>query len=275
MKVVVAADHSLQALAACFTAAFDGYIAGSFVLDAATLPRFLLRQGADLALSRCVADDAGELLGVCFVADFAGRRRIGGMGVVPKARGTGAARLLLARVIDDARAAGRDTLELEVVLENTPAVRLYRAHGFVDGAPLWGYSRAPGAPVAAEEVPKRIGMRRASRWLLGRGLPDLPYQVSGHALATPDPAPTLWRIGRAMILFVETAPKELLIAILNDLDPRQHDARRLLAAVIAAYPAHSIVVPPLMRAEVATAAFEAMGFVPSPLHQLQMRLALR
>ncbi|HEY0856493.1 MAG TPA: GNAT family N-acetyltransferase [Albitalea sp.] len=274
MKVVPADGYGAQALSTCFSAAFEGYIAGSMVMAAADLTRFLDRQGADLGLSRCVVDDDGELLGLCFVGAFDGRRRIGGMGMLPRARGSGAAGLLLRRVIGEARSAGCSALELEVFAQNTPAVRLYRSHGFVEIAPLWGYERVAGAPVAAGTVPKRIGRRRAGGWLLARGRADLPYQVSGHALAHADPSATLWRIGRAVMLFSEVAPGRLMIGLLNDLDPAQHDASRLLAALIEAHPGHTIKVPQLMRDEVAGAALRAMGFVPMALHQLQMRLAL-
>lgn len=275
MKIVPASGFGAGALAACFSAAFDGYLAGSIVMDAATLPRFIARQGADLSLSRCVVDSTGALAGLCFVGEFARRRRIGGMGVVAGARGTGAAGLLLRQVIDEARTDGLDAVELEVFARNEPAVRLYRAHGFAELAPLWGFERAPGAAPPAEVAPKRIAARRAGRWLRARGHPDLPYQVSGHALVHADPASTLWRIGRGLIQFAELAPQRLSIGLLNDLDPAQHDARRLLGALIAAHPAHTLRVPQLMRDDVAGAALRAMGFQPLPLHQLQMRSALR
>ncbi|HEY0857902.1 MAG TPA: GNAT family N-acetyltransferase, partial [Albitalea sp.] len=199
----------------------------------------------------------------------------GGMGLLPRARGTGAAGLLLRRVIDDARTDGLEAVELEVFAQNTPAVRLYRAHGFAELAPLWGFERAPGAAASAGVAPRRITPHRASRWLQARGHPDLPYQVSGHALAHADPASVLWRSGRALMQFAEVAPQRLSIGLLNDLDPAQHDARHLLAALIDAHPAHAVRVPQLMRDDVAGAALRALGFLPLPLHQLQMRLPLR
>ena len=143
------------------------------------------------------------------------------------------------------------------------------------GAPLWGFARAPGEPVVAEVAPKRIDAAASQSLAAGRAAARPALPGVGHALATPDPAPTLWRIRSR-----DGAVRRVGAEGGSDRDPQrprpaQHDARRLLAAVLAAYPAHSIFVPPMMRAEVATAAFEAMGFVQSPLHQLQMRLALR
>jgi GNAT superfamily N-acetyltransferase len=275
MRIVAAADFEAGALAACFTAAFDGYLAGSFVMDAASLPRFLARQGADPALSRCVVDDAGALLGLCFVGEFARRRRVGGMGLLPAARGTGAARGLLRQVVDEARDAGCDAVELEVFAQNEPAARLYRSEGFVELAPLWGFERAPAPlPVAADVEPQPVDIDGAARWLVRHGHPDLPYQVSGHALARSDPASTLWRTGQGLMQFAPAGPDRLAVGLLNDLHPSQQDAGRLLAALIARHPGHTIRAPQLMREDVAGRAFRQLGFVPLPLHQLQMRKVL-
>lgn len=278
MRIVATADFDMAALAACFTAAFDGYLAGSFVMDEAALPRFLARQGADPALGRCVVDDAGALLGLCFVGEFAGRRRVGGMGLLPGARGTGAARRLLREVVGEAREAGCDAVELEVFAQNEPALRLYRSEGFVELAPLWGFERAPGPTATAEEdgiepVPMRVD--QAARWLIASGHPDLPYQVSGHALANADPAATtLWRIGQALMQFAETAPDRLSVGLLNDLDVHQLDAQRLLRTLATRHPSHTIRAPQLMRDDVAGQAFRQQGFEQLPLHQLQMRKVL-
>lgn len=276
MRVVPATGFTADALAACFTEAFENYLIGSMVLDAATLPRFLARQGAELSLSRCVVDDAGALLGLCFVGAFGDRRRrVGGMGLRPAARGTGAARRLLRQVVDDAREAGCDAVELEVFAQNEPAVRLYRSEGFDELAPLWGFERAPGAADGGADTPKRIGLRCAGRWLLGRGHPDLPYQVSGHAVAGMDAATTTaWRLGRGLLMFTEPAADRIGVAVLNDLDPAQRDAERLLRALVARFPRHTIRVPQLVREDVAGGALRAAGFVALPLHQLQMRKCL-
>lgn len=57
----------------------------------------------------------------------------------------GVARLLLARIIDQARAEGIDRLNLETgrVPAFEPALALYRAHGFVDGPAFGDYAPNP------------------------------------------------------------------------------------------------------------------------------------
>lgn len=280
MNVVPAAGFSHDALAECFTLSFDGYIAGSMKLDAAMLPRFLARQGADLALSRCVTID-GVLMGLGFIGAYAGRRRVGGMGVRPEARGTGAARMLMARLIDDAKAAGADALELEVFSQNLRAVRLYRSLGFAEGVALRGFSREAGAPVPQLPAllregapPQPVSLADAAEWLMAHGRADLPYQASAHALRHVDASARAWRLGSALLVFSVGGPELVTIQVLFDADPRQLDAQRLLAALVQAHASHAMRVPQLMREDCAGQALRNTGFKPLDLHQIQMRLAL-
>lgn len=269
LQVVEAAEWSAGNLAACFSESFDGYLAGSFVMDAAALTHFLARQGAELALSRAVVRD-GALAGIAFVGPCAGRRRIGGMGVRREARGSGASRLLLQRVIDDAKQAGVPAVELEVFVQNTPAVRLYRAMGFAEGAPLWGFERAP-VEVEPAAPPREVTIEDAADWLDAQRRDDLPYQVSAAALRGFDPAASkAWRLGSALMVWREAAPQVVTVQILFDADPRQRDALALLQAL----PRCTVRVPQLMRDDVAGWALREAGFATLPLHQMQMHLPL-
>jgi GNAT superfamily N-acetyltransferase len=272
LQVVDAGTFDADALAACFTAAFDGYIAGSFTMDAAALPRFMKRQGADLALCRAVIRD-GALAGVAFVGAFGGRRRLCAMGLVREARRTGASRVLLQRVIAEARQARVASLELEVFVQNTPAVRLYRSAGFVDGPALWGFMRPAGGDVpASDDAPEVVSLAQAAGWLLAFGPDDLPYQVSGHAVRGGDPTLQARRLGEALLVFYEAPERRLVVSVLADADRAQADAARLLRWLVARHPGHAVHVPPLMRDDVAARALRATGFEALPLHQMQMRL---
>jgi ribosomal protein S18 acetylase RimI-like enzyme len=281
LQIARATEWPYDALAECFTAAFEGYIAGSITLSALTLPRFLERQGADLSLSRCVVSH-GELVGICFIGQYAQRRRIGGMGLRPQARGTGASRQLLSHVIDEARRDGMAAVELEVFVQNAPAVALYRSAGFVDGPALWGFSGEPFLRVEHEHERQReqaaspdiVTASQAADWLLTHGRDDLPYQASGHALHHADPAAIFWRLGQALMVFSEPANQQFIVPLLFDADLVQQDAQRLLDVLLQRHPRHSVRVPQLMRDDCAAQAFRRAGFTPLPIHQVQMRLAL-
>ena len=274
LGITRAADWSAEALAACFTAAFDGYLAGSFVMTPAVLPQRLARWGSELALSRCVVRD-GALMGFVFIGKHAGRRRVGAMGLRPEVRGSGASRLLLRTAVDEARQAGADALDLEVFAQNTPALRLYRSFGFVEGPALWGFVREPGGVMAGTPIaPRTVNIAGAADWLAVHGLDDMPYQVGAESLRHVDAGARAWQIGTALIVFNETPDGSLVMPLLFDADPAQHDASRLLHALLAAFPRHTVRVPQLMRDDVAGRALREAGFTPLPLHQLQMRLPL-
>jgi len=91
-------------------------------------------EGADagLAICRAVADEA-EL--ITLAIRLAHRRR-------------GAARRLLAAVIDHIRAAGAKTLFLEVATDNPAALRLYETTGFRTAGSRPAYFRRGGGPAA-------------------------------------------------------------------------------------------------------------------------------
>lgn len=279
IQVVPASNFDDAALAACFTAAFDGYLAGAITMDAAALPRFLRRQGAERALSRVVVRD-GVPSGVAFVGEYPGpaagpmRRRLCAMGVRPGARGSGASRALLRRVIDEARDAAAQALELEVFVQNEPAVRLYRSAGFIDGPPLWGFARAPGDADAPDAAPQAVGLVEAAAWLRAHGPADLPYQVSASALPAMDPPPTAWRLGTALLAFTRPAEQRLQINALVDAQASQRDALGLVRTLVARHRGHAIHVPQLMRDDVAAQALRDAGFETLALHQMQMRLPL-
>jgi GNAT superfamily N-acetyltransferase len=272
LAVGPALDWSADALAACFTEAFDGYLAGSFTMTAQALPLRLARWGVDLALSRCVVVD-GALRGFVFVGKHGGCRRVGAMGVSPAARGSGASRALLQQVIAEARAAGARALELEVFAQNTPALRLYRSFGFADGAPLWGFVREPAEVNVTPAAARTLTIAQAADWLVAHGPAELPYQQGGASLRHVDPAAPAWQIGTALLVF-QAQPVSVTVLALVDADPAQHDARRLIDAMLAAHPNHTVQVPQLMRDDVAARALREAGFTPLPLHQLQMRLPL-
>lgn len=266
---------------AAFSAAFADYLIGPFTLTLAQWPAFLARQGVDFGLSRGALID-GELRAFALVAARPARRRwrLGTMGAVPAARGSGAAQVLLADFIERGRAAGVDTLELEVFAANERARRLYERHGFEAVHLLHGYERAPGGGEAAPDAIEPLSLAQAWQWLdeADATLPDLPLQVTRPVLqvaaaAAPVDAPLhACRHGDALLVFAEQpATHTLVVHSLIDRDPAQPGAYALATALATHFPGHMLRVPALQRPDLGGEALLRAGFVRQPLHQCLMR----
>jgi len=261
-------------LHAAFGAAFADYLIGPFTIALAQWPQFLARQGVDLTLSRAVCDAAGDVLAFALVAPRRRRWRLATMGAVPAARGGGTAPRLLDDFIGRAREAGLGEVELEVFAQNERALRLYESRGFAARHELHGWQAPPpgGEMTALPAGIERAGRDEAFAWI--DALPfigELPLQVTPVALAASPVPLQAFRLGRAQLLFAETAPGVLTISSLIDTSPAQADALALVRALRAAHPVHRSVVPALQRLDVGGQALRDAGFERQPLHQLLMR----
>ena len=284
LTLVPAPDLAPADWHAAFTAAFADYLIGPFNLTLAQWPGFLARQGVDLTLSRAAVVD-GLLVAFALVAPRLerGRWRLGTMGALPAARGTGAAPALLDDFIARAHDAGVSTLELEVFAANERALRLYQGRGFEIVHPLRGYERAPGPAASKAPSVQPVKLDDAWQWLaaVDARIADLPLQVTPQVLrvaaaAAPADAPLqAWRHGEAQLVFSEQpAQRAVTVNSLIDLDPAQAGAQTLAQALVAQYPGHTLRVPALQRPDLGGDALQRVGFERQPLHQWLMRRAL-
>lgn len=84
----------------------------------------------DAGASPVWSDEQGSVVAAGLLAIRGKRGWIGGFGVAPEYRGKGYARQLLTHMIDAGRERALETIALEVLQENTPAIGLYRSGGF-------------------------------------------------------------------------------------------------------------------------------------------------
>ncbi|MNJ78270.1 Mycothiol acetyltransferase [compost metagenome] len=77
------------------------------------------------------------------------------MWVAPEARGLGAGRALLQSALDWARRAGMRHVRLGVTAADSPAMRLYRAQGFLPAGPLEPLRE--GSPLMAQAMALELG----------------------------------------------------------------------------------------------------------------------
>jgi ribosomal protein S18 acetylase RimI-like enzyme len=278
--IAPAASFAAADLHAANLAAFADYIAGPMQLTFDQWPSLIARQGLDLDLSRVAVHD-GAIVSYAFVCPRAadGRWRLGIMGALPAARGSGAAPALIDDFLARAKAAGMTHAELECFAANERALRLYRGRGFEVAAPLSGWKLpADAAPAPARDAPARevreIDRPTALAWLedADRRIAWLPFPSTARCQAAQVRPLTFWQCGSALMLFsvVEGTPTQ--IHVLLDLDPALRDAETLARAVRAAHP--DAFAQPVLRDDLGGEALARAGFVRGPLNQVLMRRVL-
>ena len=156
-EIVPAVNASLERHALVANRAFAGYVAGWTDLNAETLARFFLLQGADLFHSRLVRA-ADELVGFGHINRTGDIPRLSGMAIEAAARGTGAADFLMRHLLDEAQARGDRAMMLEVIEQNPRAHRFYQRHGFREITRLvgWRCSADPAGSLGNEGEVKEI-----------------------------------------------------------------------------------------------------------------------
>lgn len=155
---VPAAGRGPEALAALFTGCYRGYYV-PMTLAAPDFEHMARLCDYDLERSRVALLD-GVPAGLAVLAARGTRGWIGGMGVVPEARGRGLGTALMRAVLAAGRDLGLRSVDLEVLVQNAPAIRIYEELGFrrTRGLEVWslepGEVPAPGVEVAAVD-PRR------------------------------------------------------------------------------------------------------------------------
>jgi ribosomal protein S18 acetylase RimI-like enzyme len=268
-----------ESLHAAFVRAFADYLIGPFNLAFDQWPGFVLRQGVDLSLGRAAVGAEGQVLAFALVAPRLALRRwrLGTMGAVPEARGSGAAVQLLQDLVQRGRDAGLKAVELEVFVQNERAAHLYRRHGFVERHALHGYQRMadageaspPSAELACTQAEALAWLREAEG-----AIADLPLQVCADVVNVLTVPWTAWRRGSAQLVFTGDRDSGVLVRSLIDRNPAQQDAEALVQALLAAYPGAKVGVPQLQRADLGGEALLRCGFATEALHQALMRMDL-
>lgn len=156
-------------LAALFTLVYTGYAVPMHV-DGPVMRFMRVAADVDLAASRVLRDGADPvavaLLGVRGEAGY-----IAGMGVAPSHRGRGLGEAVMRAVLASARERGVKRVQLEVLVQNASAIRLYERLGFrhLRDLEVWSFpAPAPAdagiavAPVALDEAHAFIRAHRAA-----------------------------------------------------------------------------------------------------------------
>lgn len=142
-------------LAALFTRVYEGYAVPMHV-DGPVMRFMRVAADVDLAASRVLRAD-GEPVAIALLGVRGEAGYIAGMGVAASHRGRGLGEAVMLAVLDEARGRGIRRVQLEVLVQNAAAIRLYERLGFrrTRGLEVWAFA-APEAPAdgpAAEAAP--------------------------------------------------------------------------------------------------------------------------
>lgn len=249
--------------------AFEGYIMPANFRP--ELVAYMVRNDAiDLMASRIVLRN-GKPAGIGLIARRGDRSRLAGMAVVPDARGQGVGRRLMEHLLAEAAERGEQAMELEVIEQNTAAVRLYERVGFKQLRRLVGFVAEPNAGAAAAGLQEAPLMEVAAK-VLASGWPDLPWQISGGTLAQYTHPAKGYRLGPALAVLsgCERPTVTIQAIIVEPEHRRQGHATRLLQALQAEYAHKSWRVPIVYPEEFADGLFLPLGFQREKYSQFQM-----
>jgi predicted GNAT family acetyltransferase len=132
----------------------------------------------DPAASPLWYDDEGNVLAAALLAIRGKRAWIGGFGVAPEYRGRGYAADLLRTLERTARERGLHSIQLEVLVDNHPAIQTYRKGGFEIARTLRSFERI------VEDARKPDGFASGS---------------AGEFIDMPDAVPPCWQRERAAL----------------------------------------------------------------------------
>lgn len=266
--------YNYTELADCMNRGFTGYFV-PMQFGPELLARMVRLDGGDLDLSQVmVLDD--QPIGIALVARRGWTSRLAAMGIAPEGRGQGIGRQAMEYLISEARKRNDRAFVLEVIEQNTSAVRLYQRVGFQTVRRLVGMTAQEPKASAPAILPEEVDIRTVAQMVTRYGLSDLPWQFSGETLAQFAPPARGYRLGQAYALISDpTQPRiDIRSVVVESEARRKGQASQLLAGLFQLFPGKTWGISAIMPEELAFPALEKAGFVRNELTQLQMHLAL-
>lgn len=262
-----ALEIPLTALSRLFALAFQGYFV-TVPDDPKGLAARVRQEQIDLAAS-CAVWAGAESVGVIFMARRGSVSRVAGMGITPDWRGKGASGSMMQRIISDARARGEARVLLEVIEQNTPAVKLYHKHGFQVTRRLVGYETANLQAVNASL--QQIPLEEAQHDLQRYSAADLSWQLRPTTLAGVTLPAQAFRLADATAI-VNVLPGTVAIRaiVVPPEQRRQGQGRMLLHALAHHFPNHKFTIPAIVPQTLADDFFLKLGFGHSAISQFEM-----
>jgi GNAT superfamily N-acetyltransferase len=273
-SAVPASNYPLADLVEFVNRGFEAYFV-PIQFNPATLLNMLYKDSIDLTASRILLVDEQP----CGIALIARREalyasRLAAMGIAREVRGKGAGSWLMDVLIREARQRNDHEMELEVIEQNGPAVKLYRKSGFQAVRRLVGFIRKE-AEGRGENALYKIDLREMGNLVSQHGLPDLPWQLSGESIARLNPPACAYRKGQAYVAVSNIEAEHVVIwSLLVEREARgEGSGVGILRSLIASHAGKTWHVPAILPEELGKV-FERADFEKEELSQWQMRLNL-
>lgn len=243
-------------LAELFTASYEGYFV-PFRVDEPTFGFMVDVFDLDLAGSLVAIVD-GAPVGLANLGLRGTRSWLGGVGVIPSRRGEGIGELLTRGLLDRAKAAGARKMELEVIVENHPAIALYEKLGFERTRELEVLSLAPKESAATADEATLEAARELVRAERDRPEPWQRDDDTLDRLGARDPVPSALVAGDAAAVYRVSGETVSLVQAAGD----RHGLQTILAALRS-------------RGTVSAVNYPAGGAAAAALHDAGANVALR
>jgi GNAT superfamily N-acetyltransferase len=218
----------------------------------------------------------GEPVGAALIARRGRESRVAGMGLLPAARRKGVGRLLMAHLLAAARARRERRIVLEVIGQNTAALRLYESVGFARRRRLVGFAGAAPTGLAADPGLTEVPVQVVAAAIARAPAVDWPWQISAETIARlPAPAIGYTLDGAATSVLNPAGPVASFRGLVVEGDERREErVTRLLRAVMARHAAVTEWRMSALLPEECAGGLEAAGLARTELYQWQMECPL-
>lgn len=267
-EFISVADYGLEQSGAVLTRGFSDYFVPIPFTPAALLQASRV-DSVDLGASRVMLRD-GSAIGVALIARRGWTSRLAGMALVPEARRQGAGAELTGHLLRESRARADRAMVLEVIEQNTPAVKLYERCGFRRQRRLLGFAGHPRPAAPDTPVPSEVDLRDMGAAASSGLLRDLPWQISGETIAQLTPPARAYQLGGCWVAIGDpTAPVLSVRGLALTSDPAGANLAVLFGALAARHPGKAWRLSALWPEEWAEF-FSAAGLQQTELSQWQM-----
>jgi GNAT superfamily N-acetyltransferase len=226
----------------------------------------------DIGLSRVVFNDE-KAVGVALIARRGWSSRLAAMSIIPDARRQKVGWWLMEQLIEEAKTRGDRRIDLEVIEQNEPAVKLYQKVGFRSIRRLLGYKTHQPEGEANQLV--EIDLRELANLINLHGLQNLPWQLSGESLALKGPPNKAFQLGPSYAAITNPEADSIVVSSILTLPNERGKGygAKLLRALFVKFPRKTWSIPAIYPEEIG-GFFEALGFEIQELSQFQMELLL-